>query len=113
MTEPRPQRQVRVFISSTFRDTHAERGHLGTVVFPELVLGARAPLPATRPGEMTQGRRDGGMNRIPPSLQECHLRVSNRPCRRHSGARAAPKSALCHPERSEGSPLTVGGNSSG
>ena len=55
MTEPRPQRQVRVFISSTFRDTHAERGHLGTVVFPELVLGARAPLPATRPGEMTPG----------------------------------------------------------
>jgi WD40 repeat protein len=29
-------RQVRVFISSTFRDMHAERDHLITVVFPEL-----------------------------------------------------------------------------
>lgn len=29
-------RQVRVFISSTFRDMHAERDHLVTVVFPEL-----------------------------------------------------------------------------
>ena len=29
-------RQVRVFISSTFRDMHAERDHLATVVFPEL-----------------------------------------------------------------------------
>lgn len=28
--------QVRVFISSTFRDMHAERDHLVTVVFPEL-----------------------------------------------------------------------------
>ena len=27
---------VRVFISSTFRDMHAERDHLVTVVFPEL-----------------------------------------------------------------------------
>ena len=30
------ERQVRVFISSTFRDMHAERDHLVTVVFPEL-----------------------------------------------------------------------------
>ena len=29
-------RTVRVFISSTFRDMHAERDHLVTVVFPEL-----------------------------------------------------------------------------
>lgn len=27
---------IRAFISSTFRDMHAERGHLVTVVFPEL-----------------------------------------------------------------------------
>ncbi len=27
---------VRVFVSSTFRDMHAERDHLVTVVFPEL-----------------------------------------------------------------------------
>src|SRR5271169_5355155 len=33
---PVPEKQVRVFISSTFRDTHAERDHLVTVVFPEL-----------------------------------------------------------------------------
>ena len=31
-----PDRSVRVFISSTFRDMHAERDHLVTVVFPEL-----------------------------------------------------------------------------
>ncbi len=31
-----PDRTVRVFISSTFRDMHAERDHLVTVVFPEL-----------------------------------------------------------------------------
>jgi len=31
--EPSP---IRVFISSTFRDMHAERDHLVTVVFPEL-----------------------------------------------------------------------------
>jgi len=30
------EKQVRVFISSTFRDMHAERDHLVTVVFPEL-----------------------------------------------------------------------------
>lgn len=30
------ERQVRVFISSTFRDMHAERDHLVTFVFPEL-----------------------------------------------------------------------------
>ena len=30
------ERQVRVFISSIFRDMHAERDHLVTVVFPEL-----------------------------------------------------------------------------
>ena len=30
------QRLIRVFISSTFRDMHAERDHLVTVVFPEL-----------------------------------------------------------------------------
>ena len=30
------ERTVRVFISSTFRDMHAERDHLVTVVFPEL-----------------------------------------------------------------------------
>ena len=29
-------RTVRVFISSTFRDMHAERDHLVKVVFPEL-----------------------------------------------------------------------------
>ncbi len=31
-----PDHKVRVFISSTFRDMHAERDHLVTVVFPEL-----------------------------------------------------------------------------
>lgn len=31
-----PDRKVRVFISSTFKDMHAERDHLVTVVFPEL-----------------------------------------------------------------------------
>jgi len=31
-----PEKQVRVFISSTFRDMHAEQDHLVTVVFPEL-----------------------------------------------------------------------------
>jgi hypothetical protein len=31
-----PAAGVRVFISSTFRDMHAERDHLVTVVFPEL-----------------------------------------------------------------------------
>jgi hypothetical protein len=30
------EKQVRVYISSTFRDMHAERDHLVTVVFPEL-----------------------------------------------------------------------------
>jgi hypothetical protein len=30
------EKSVRVFISSTFRDMHAERDHLVTVVFPEL-----------------------------------------------------------------------------
>jgi telomerase protein component 1 len=29
-------RNVRVFVSSTFRDMHAERDHLVRVVFPEL-----------------------------------------------------------------------------
>ena len=29
-------RRIRVFISSTFRDMHAERDHLVTVAFPEL-----------------------------------------------------------------------------
>lgn len=33
---PIVEKQVRVFISSTFRDMHAERDHLVTVVFPEL-----------------------------------------------------------------------------
>lgn len=33
---PTPWRTVRVFISSTFRDMHAERDHLVKVVFPEL-----------------------------------------------------------------------------
>lgn len=33
---PPTEKQVRVFISSTFRDMHAERDHLITVVFPEL-----------------------------------------------------------------------------
>ncbi|MEI6605742.1 MAG: DUF4062 domain-containing protein, partial [Verrucomicrobiota bacterium] len=33
---PTPNNHVRVFISSTFRDMHAERDHLVTVVFPEL-----------------------------------------------------------------------------
>ena len=31
-----PENKVRVFFSSTFRDMHAERDHLVTVVFPEL-----------------------------------------------------------------------------
>jgi WD40 repeat protein len=38
-TGPAPSpnaRQIRVFVSSTFRDMHAERDHLVTVVFPEL-----------------------------------------------------------------------------
>jgi hypothetical protein len=34
--QPMRDRSVRVFISSTFRDMHAERDHLVTVVFPEL-----------------------------------------------------------------------------
>ena len=34
--QPTRDRQVRVFIFSTFRDMHAERDHLVTVVFPEL-----------------------------------------------------------------------------
>src|SRR5665213_1841913 len=33
---PHPDKQIRVFISSTFRDMHAERDQLVTVVFPEL-----------------------------------------------------------------------------
>ena len=33
---PTFEKQVRVFVSSTFRDMHAERDHLVTVVFPEL-----------------------------------------------------------------------------
>jgi len=33
---PKNDRVIRVFISSTFRDMHAERDHLVTVVFPEL-----------------------------------------------------------------------------
>ena len=33
---PNPDKQVRVFISSTFRDMQAERDYLVTVVFPEL-----------------------------------------------------------------------------
>jgi hypothetical protein len=34
---PSSLRSVRVFTSSTFRDMHAERDHLVTVVFPELL----------------------------------------------------------------------------
>ncbi len=34
--QPTREKQVRVFISSTFRDMHAERDHLVTVVLPEL-----------------------------------------------------------------------------
>ena len=33
---PSAEKQVRVFISSTFRDMHAERDHLVKVVFPAL-----------------------------------------------------------------------------
>lgn len=33
---PRKWKEARVFISSTFRDMHAERDHLVKVVFPEL-----------------------------------------------------------------------------
>lgn len=33
---PSAEQQVRFFSSSTFRDMHAERDHLVTVVFPEL-----------------------------------------------------------------------------
>lgn len=36
MNTPTDKRKIRVFISSTFRDMHAERDHLVTVVFPEL-----------------------------------------------------------------------------
>ncbi|MDQ0290553.1 DUF4062 domain-containing protein [Oligosphaera ethanolica] len=36
MSMPVANESVRVFISSTFRDMHAERDHLVTVVFPEL-----------------------------------------------------------------------------
>ena len=32
----RQDRHLRVFISSTFRDMHAERDHLVTVIFPQL-----------------------------------------------------------------------------
>ncbi|MBN2560004.1 MAG: DUF4062 domain-containing protein [Phycisphaerae bacterium] len=35
-TSATPDRTIRVFVSSTFRDMHAERDHLVTVVFPEL-----------------------------------------------------------------------------
>lgn len=34
--QPNQNRPIRVFVSSTFRDMHAERDHLVTVVFPEL-----------------------------------------------------------------------------
>jgi hypothetical protein len=34
--KPQARETVRVFVSSTFRDMHAERDHLVTVVFPEL-----------------------------------------------------------------------------
>jgi len=37
-------RTVRVFISSTFRDMHAERAWLVKVVFPELRKRCRKPL---------------------------------------------------------------------
>jgi hypothetical protein len=30
------ENNIRVFISSTFKDMHAEREHLVTIVFPEL-----------------------------------------------------------------------------
>ena len=49
---------IRVFISSTFRDVHAERDHLVTVVFPEfaeqpdnlcMALSIRAPTCASSP----------------------------------------------------------------
>ncbi len=33
---PTTDKQIRVFISSTFREMHAERDQLVTVVFPEL-----------------------------------------------------------------------------
>lgn len=33
---PSAEKQVRVFISSTLRDMHAERDHLVTFVFPKL-----------------------------------------------------------------------------
>ena len=33
---PNQNSEVRVFVSSTFHDMHAERDHLVTVVFPEL-----------------------------------------------------------------------------
>src|SRR5262245_54692393 len=37
MPEPAPARRtIRVFVSSTFRDMHAERDHLNRFVFPEL-----------------------------------------------------------------------------
>ena len=41
---PKSWKNVRLFISSTFRDMHAERDHLVTVVFPEL----RPPSPRLR-----------------------------------------------------------------
>lgn len=36
LSPPSDSRQVRVYISSTFRNIHAERDHLVTVIFPEL-----------------------------------------------------------------------------
>lgn len=41
--QPTRDRQVRVFISSTFRDMHAVRDHLVTAVFPELRERVREP----------------------------------------------------------------------
>ena len=35
-SDPVQDRQIRVFISSTFRDMHSERDHLVAVVFPQL-----------------------------------------------------------------------------
>lgn len=38
---PVPEKKVRVFISSTFKDMHAERDHLVTVVFRNCVSVVR------------------------------------------------------------------------
>ena len=49
------EKQVRVFISRTFRDMHAERDHLVTVVFQN-------PSTSLRAGLLERGDADGLKN---------------------------------------------------